>query len=74
MLWRAGDGAYVGCDHCSRASRNVIAVEAERLLNQLYLEGWRYLDEEGQPDTTCPIHSVELGRRVIQSSVRKTAP
>lgn len=74
MLWRVGDGAYVGCDHCSRASRNVMQADVERLLERLYLEGWRFLDEHGQPDTTCSIHSLELGRRVIQSSVRKTAP
>ena len=74
MLWRVGDGAYVGCDHCSRASRNVMQDKVESLIEQLYREGWRFLDETGQLDTTCTIHSLELGRRVIKSSVRKTAP
>lgn len=74
MLWRVGDGAYFGCDHCTRASYNVQADRVEQLMERLYQQGWRFLDENGQPDTTCSTHSMELGRRVIQSSVRKTAP
>lgn len=75
MLWRVGDGAYFGCDHCSRASRNVQSDRVEHLMEILYSEGWRFLDEDGQPDTTCTLHSLELKRRVPnQSRVRKTAP
>lgn len=75
MLWRVGDSAYLGCDYCSRATRNVHAADVERLLETSYREGWRFLDEHGQPDATCPTHSLELARRVInQSSVRKTSP
>lgn len=70
MLWRVGDGAYIGCDHCTRASRNVLQCRVEHLIEQLYLDGWRFLDEVGQPDHTCPTHSLELHRRVIKSSVR----
>lgn len=75
MLWRVGDGAYFGCDYCSRASRSIQPDRVERLLDLLYSEGWRFLDEDGQPDTSCPLHSLELKRRVPnQSRVRKTAP